>query len=548
MRYRLPIQGTILAGFMLSFAIVACAQIPQITLQTNTPTPGTGHDYIHELNETVDPSNGAVTIKISVPTPSGRQLSIPFYIMYNSGQMLTPLTINGDFAYTGNHDSPVSDAGWTYTVPMITYAAGSYYDPNSQGYCEYTTDYVFFDPEGNGHTESVSTVYPTDPYGVACYAGGYYEVDVAQNGPLLSEGVATDANGTIYAAPSADIYSPTAGALSGQIEDRNGNLININSNPCCVGAFTYSDTMGRVILSSSGFGSGTTTLQSSKFANPYTVHWGTASYNYTVNVTNNPNDPRSSNCKSFPATQPVRGSVPAIQSITLPNGQSYAFTYDPTYGRVSKVTYPSGAYVRYVWGMRQNLNNFGIVGAGYICVIYASEPVIVDRYVSPDGVTETQHQHFSYSPYYPSFTPSTTEVDTDLTTNQVVRTTTYNYTTASTDFVPFDPQQYGTGPFIESTIVYSSGSSTLRTVSKTWHNHDSRELASQKTTLEDGSTASETDYCYNSFYQVTEKDEFDYGSGSGGTTCNGTTAPGPLLRKSLTTYASFGQMSGEYPF
>lgn len=497
MRYRPFIRGIIFAASFLLSGTVASAQIPQITLQTQTPTPGTGHDYIHELNETMDPSNGAVTIKISVPAPSGRQLSVPFYVMYNSGQVLTPLTVNGDFSYAENHDSPVSDAGWTYTVPRVTYAGGSYYDPNLGGSCEYSTDYVFFDPDGNAHTMSVSTAEAFDSYGLACTAGGYYEADVAQNGPVLSgspfSGYSqTDADGTTYEA--------AAGNVSGQIEDRNGNLININPNSCCTGAFSYSDTTGRVILSSSGFGSGTTTLQSRKFANPYTVHWGTASFNYTVNITNVPNDPRAINCSSFPATQSVTGSVPAIQSITLPNGQSYLFTYDPTYGRVSKVTYPSGAYVRYVWGMRQNINNFGIVGQGYTCVIYASEPVITDRYVSPDGTTETEHQHFTYSSYYPNFTPSTTEVDTDLTTNQVVRTVTYNYTTANGDFVPFDVQRYGTPPFIETTIVYSSGSSTLRTVTKTWHNDDPRELASVKTTLEDGSTASETDYCYNSFY------------------------------------------------
>jgi hypothetical protein len=39
-------------------------------------------------------------------------------------------------------------------------------------------------------------------------------------------------------------------------------------------------------------------------------------------------------------------NISPVSAIVLPNGQQYSFQYDPTYGTVSKITYPTGGYVR----------------------------------------------------------------------------------------------------------------------------------------------------------------------------------------------------------
>jgi hypothetical protein len=39
------------------------------------PIPGAGHDYIHMLSETVNPSNGSVSINIQLPTENARGFS-----------------------------------------------------------------------------------------------------------------------------------------------------------------------------------------------------------------------------------------------------------------------------------------------------------------------------------------------------------------------------------------------------------------------------------------------------------------------------------------
>jgi len=47
--------------FCLLYAPIVFAQITNVTNQTSTPIPGAGHDYIHMLNETVNPANGSVS-------------------------------------------------------------------------------------------------------------------------------------------------------------------------------------------------------------------------------------------------------------------------------------------------------------------------------------------------------------------------------------------------------------------------------------------------------------------------------------------------------
>jgi hypothetical protein len=51
------------------------------------PLPGTGHDYIHLLSETVNPANGSLSIEIRLPSPPGRGINPPVALRYNSGEV-----------------------------------------------------------------------------------------------------------------------------------------------------------------------------------------------------------------------------------------------------------------------------------------------------------------------------------------------------------------------------------------------------------------------------------------------------------------------------
>ena len=176
------------------------------------------------------------------------------------------------------------------------------------------------------------------------------------NGPSNNPGVVnpvtvTDGDGTAYyfaqeQAPPLGCCNTTYGTFTpASITDRNGNSLNVSSfNVPGSPALTYTDTIGRTALSIPTFGASTDTVTVAGLSTPYKVSWTTVNSSFPITMT-----PFSGNgtCAG-PGTQP---SVQAVSAVTFPNGQAYTFTYDPVYGLVSKITYPTGGYVRYVWGL-----------------------------------------------------------------------------------------------------------------------------------------------------------------------------------------------------
>src|SRR6185437_4494149 len=75
---------SLVACLLLFICAVAHAQISTVTEDTSTPIEGAGHDYIHLLSETVNPANGSVSLRIQVPIPKGRGMTLPFSFGYDS--------------------------------------------------------------------------------------------------------------------------------------------------------------------------------------------------------------------------------------------------------------------------------------------------------------------------------------------------------------------------------------------------------------------------------------------------------------------------------
>ncbi|HEU5233725.1 MAG TPA: RHS repeat-associated core domain-containing protein [Terriglobales bacterium] len=271
-------------------------------------------------------------------------------------------------------------------------------------------------------------------------------------------------------------------------------------------------------------------------AGSYSLTWGTSNANYSAQ----PVQQANSHCITPPN---VTGSQPVVVAITLPNGQSYQFQYDPTYGLVNKISYPSGAYVRYVWGLNATSDagtwpTTDPNGDPSACYFQYGTPAVQHRYVSFDGSTEVLRQDFTYSTSWATIIPSIAWVSkqTTLTTADLVRGTSfetdYTYVPASCGGpAPPNVDSYFADQCpVEQTVVYKDwDGSVLRTESKTWI--DANMLSSDQVTLNNGQTA-KTTYAYannNTTALMHEKDEYDYGQGS----------PGPLLRKTITNYASF---------
>ncbi len=81
MARRLCVRCTLtFVSILLTLTSVLWAQMPVSTSTTSTPVPGAGHDYLGDLNETVNPVNGSLSIRINTPMPPGRGVHTALFI------------------------------------------------------------------------------------------------------------------------------------------------------------------------------------------------------------------------------------------------------------------------------------------------------------------------------------------------------------------------------------------------------------------------------------------------------------------------------------
>ncbi|MGD0224645.1 MAG: RHS repeat-associated core domain-containing protein [Terriglobia bacterium] len=519
---------------------------------TSTPIPGSGHDYIKMFSETVNPANGSLSVRIQVPIPKGRGLTLPFSFAYDSnGALGSVYSITGQGTFL-NYPSFLSQGGWSYSVPLMS---ANYLDPTYNGTsCPRLIDYVFEDPLGTRHALDLASLYYMTngkcPAGSKATGGdGIVQaslVNCGVNGLCQNVSVA-DADGTVYEYTSPDNHG-TIGSMGAslpyQVEDRNGNQVTFTDNNN--GAFTVADTLGRTVLSSSGFGASGNTLSVSGLPSPsYTVYWTALNYGFAINPQWALGAP-SSECRGMNAPG---GSMSAISQITLPNGQSYNFYYDPTYGLLKEIDYPSGAKVVYTWTLNLNQNSeFASfpdeVGNNGGCGYTYSWPAVLyrDVYLSQSAPTPSLHQQFTYAPTNWNSPPtswqskSTTVQTTDNERGGSSFTTTYSYKPLPAPTQLYEGNVYANQIPVESSVAYTDwgGSSPIRTINKTWANYF--EMQGQQV-VDNGTVTSDQFFLFGSGAQITGK----YECGSGQTCYNATQVSPPTAYARLTAiqYQSF---------
>ncbi|MGH9450924.1 MAG: hypothetical protein ACRD11_10320, partial [Terriglobia bacterium] len=507
----------------------AFGQITNVTDDQSTPIPGVGHDYIHMLTETVNPANGSVSLRIRVPVPKGRGLTLPFSFDYDSNGVNVLFSVTGQGEWRSN-TTFLSQGGWSYGIPLLS---ASLKERVIRGQnCPLLTDYVFQDAAGGRHALGLASVYYQNgmcPGDNGHLSGGDDIVHASitcPNGGLCYPVIVADADGTVslFNSPNAHGVSGGFGAsLPYRIEDRNGNEISIADSGG--GAFSVTDSTGRVAVSSSGFGTNGDTLSVSGLGGPYTIYWGSVNSTFDVNAEDAGINPYCRGISGVSVTHPV------ITAIMLPNGEEYRFSYDPTYGLLSQITYPSGAWVKYSWSLNAQ-SEFGAFpdtqDANYGCEYTYGWPAVAHRYVSFDGATVAQQQDFSYSTTWNSGNTAWVTKQATVTTHDELRGTSFQTAYAYTPFpvpsAPYDEDYFAPQVPLENTIQYQDwGGNTLRMVTKTWQ--DQYRMTDEKTTLNNGAT-SETSFKYTGAgSQITDKYEYDYG--------------GALLRHTHYDYASF---------
>jgi len=560
--------------FLCAFALLSAwssvparAQMMTVGDDTSTPIEGAGHNYLKALSETVNPANGSVSLRIALPIPRGRGIMLPFTINYDSSGIVNlsapsarPIwysPIQGsDFQWSG---------GWALGLPVLTSRkwTKTLYDGGTQGNttvtCDFRAGYMFRDPLGGRHSLYLGNRGYQSGSNDQILCGSTY---IASGDPqfqarftvtpsplssnLLTPVILSDNDGTRY-------YFPGFGnqELPGYIEDRNGNKITFSS-ATYTGPITVTDTVGRTVLSSSGFGSGTTTLTTSD--QQYSVVWSSNSASYTIPATivKQPSGDPSHGCVPVDTSVTVNGNV--VSSVSLPNGQQYKFyygtnpnsAYNNPYGLLSEIDYPSGGWVKYTWKLSDNPNepvfydavcNPGDAGCTpdpNACQAEYQSPVIATRTVGFGGTSPDEVDSFIYNTAWNTSGANLLwdSKSTSITTTDKIRNrsklTRHTYGSVRGTSSPYVEYQVAQQIPVETQIQsYDWGNTTspVRTVNKTWKNQYL--LTSTQTVLnDDNNLSSKIVYSYDANNQPQEVDEFDYGAST-------------ATRKTLTNHQNF---------
>jgi RHS repeat-associated protein len=543
-----------------------------------TPIPGAGHDYIHLLSETVNPANGAVSVNIKLPTPSGRGISLPFSLIYNSGPANHFFADSVGGAYFSPDWGGLFRGGWSNSLPLLTFQNWSYPwapppHPNP-GYCYYSTGYTFYDSAGSGHALGLATTSPPVQlydycsadsslpdgftiynYGADSQVGAAYTFPCGNNpGGTCNSGMPPvdvfDAEGTIYSfaipdgSGNSNSTPVTYAYWPSSIEDRNGNII--TSSVSSQNAPTFTDTVGRTLVSLNnptngqyGWGFAPTVIVADGLT--YNLNYTTATSSFSM-AAQSLTSPGGYKCGYTSISESSQGGpVHVVSTITLPNNQTYTFYYDPTYGLLNEIVYPGGGWVKYTWKPSDTYSEaaaFDVTGSDGTyyqdgCNILYKTPVVGTRQVSfTGGTTPSLTQTFTYStPTWNGLqwtSKSTTVQTTDNITGKTAQTV-YTYQSYTPPLVPNTHQWIASQIAVEQQIQYYDWGNTtnpIRTVAKTWS--DPFDMTSQQTTLDNNQTSQIT-YQYGFGGAVSQKSEYDFGSGGAGA----------LLRKTVTNFQSF---------
>ena len=508
-----------------SFALFALssahAQNTNVTNDQATPIPGVGHDYVKMLNETVNPANGSVSLRIDMSAPKARKLSIPYAWLYSSAGRAIPGT------------------KWSDSSPLMTAIQGAITTFNPSPYpqtytCEYISNYMLQDLAGTRHALNISIAQVGNGGTSNCNLVSGRPTNYLTGGDGIFNAITTapgdgqtnfipspvtlsDADGTVYYFPWNSVLGGFISTPS-YIKDRNGNILQWTTSG---GNTVITDDAGRSAVTISPYppftSSTSSTVNVSGLSNPFAFHWANAAYNYSPNYT----------------LVYVNGSCPTIansvahsnniQTLTLPNGQAYSFQYDSASGNLSRITYPNGGYISYTWGVNPQSESSVLPNSDNqqnSCIFRYDLPVITHRYVSFDGVNIASQQDFSYSMNWVSSSSSlwstkqTTVVTKDCARNNFNCSTAPSFTTIynySPIVVPPAPNVSGGGgqAAVERTVIYKDWTgSTLRTVTKGWV--DQYRLGCELTTLDNG-LISGAFYIRGFGGDLKNEKDFDYG-------------------------------------
>ena len=549
-----------------------------VTGETAVPIPGVGHDYLHLLSETVDPSTGSVNINLAFPIPKSRSITLPFSLAYSTAGVFR-LENPGPAALAlypncfEDNEPPVSFAnicgGWNYTYPKQTLSYTSNQVNGADGADEGTkttyTNYTFSDPTGVMHNLRLGyQCFLTPTPGSQCPSvdlsrHGDEQYTASFNSPAnvdsLTDYTVFDNEGTTYH------FVGNTSNLPQEIEDRNGNTIFPSLTHSSGSAYTLTmpDTAGRSSISVTGSESPGTTDEMNIGGLIYKATWTSTTVSYSMPAMSlfQSGNSLDTQCRSEGdfsiAANNTQSTISVVSSLILPDNQhQFTFYYGDNnpdtsvrnpYGLLSEIIYPNGGWVKYTYKPSDTFSlgglftgwteafGGGLQGSQVLpvandCPYIYSVPVVATRMVSYDGSTVAQTQTFSYLTAFNGWQWTSKNTSVSTTDNVASKTylKTYSYKPFSIGPPPYTNDSIATQIPVEyqvKTYDWGNTSAPLLTSTKTWR--DQFSMTEQDTTI--GGLTSKVIYQPGSYFPQ-ETDEYDYGANT-------------PTRKTLITYQPF---------
>lgn len=486
---------------------------------------------------------GNLNVGFAIPIVSkpGRGIPFGFSLDYNSSVWAIGSS-NGHSAWV-----PVGGTflGWqgtgtitpyvSYTVTLTTNLCG----PSNGGPPPYSfqqaafgTTYVYHDQWGGQHSFSVSQTYysiynspgianscpPNGPQpnnsqsALASDSSGYTLTMNPPSGTSIT-GYVVDRSGNIITTPTVVAgNTPPPGGYT--LQDPNGNQLTFN------GSSVFTDTMGNSVLSIGSGPSGGVTYT-------YSAPGGSTAFTVWYMLVPIQTQFGCSGVAEF-SNVGQQSNTYLAYNIALPDGTSYAFTYETTpgnsnyyTGRIKSITLPTGGQITYNY----TGNNYGINCSD-------GSTMGLTRTLAPGGT-------WTYTRTLVSGSHWQTKISSPPDSQ--------NAGSASDDTV-IDFQKNSSGNFYETQRQayqgsQSSGNLLLTTVT-CWNGNTSNCTTTAvsspiseravTTKFPNNGQASEVDSFFNNYGLLTETDQHAYGA-------NGT--PGSVARKTQISYASLGNIA-----
>lgn len=450
---------------------------------------------------------GNLNVHLAVPVINKPGRGLPFYYdLSYDGLVWTPALVSGSTVWT-----MAPSAGWRGVTEIATgYVSYNYSvthqrilggngGPTQICYVYNYSNFVYHDPFGVPHAfpiflqnESQCQEDSTSSGSAVAVDGSGYTMNVTNYTNVQMVGK----DGRSFT-PPLNTSSGSASAV-----DLNGNVVSVNSS----GVFTDTLGLSALTVSSGGSSQSFTYKDTTGTARSVILNYST----YTVQT--------AFGCSGITEYGPQ--STQLVSSISLPDGSSYSFTYEPTpgapsnvTGRIASVTLPTGGTIAYTYTGANN---------GVSCT--DGGPVGLTRKLSNDPAGSTR----TYTRTASGSNISTAVVD-GLGNS-------LNYTFISTSVGPYEVERQdyngspsGT-PVLDRVTCYNGGApgscqSTVPSLPIT--QTDTYETA-------DGQVTRGSTFTYDSYGDTTGETDYDYG-----------TAPnrGNTLR--VETISGFGTQGAE---